>query len=373
MRAVLITLIGPNRTTDLALDADTPVEVLIPKLLDSLALGDSPDDLNWTLSLTNGTPFDPEATLEESQVLDGSILVLRQSTEQRPSLPSAPVVPPRQIDAAGPRARAHALLAGVSERPERIVASCVLERCPTIAVVSPKGGVGKTTTSLLLGAALAALRPEPVLALDADIDYGSLSRIGSGGESSIFSESGGAALTFAELDRNLFRLPSGLRLVPAPTDPRAVAAIDRVSYTRAINALQRLAGVLVLDCGSGLGQPSVQAAVMACDQLVLVTDTTEPTVALAAESAALLVRSGRPLTVVCNRLPKRRAGATLDKLESRFPAADALVGLPQDSAAAGAISGNLTLPDASRSLREAVLDIAGLLALGWGSLGLARS
>ena len=43
-------------------------------------------------------------------------------------------------------------------RLERMIVSPRLLRCVTIAVVSPKGGVGKTTTAALLGALLAFLR-----------------------------------------------------------------------------------------------------------------------------------------------------------------------------------------------------------------------
>lgn len=374
VRAVLITLVGPDRTVDLALDADTPVADLIPKLLDALVLDGSSDQSRWTLSPTGGAEFAPQMTLNDAQVLDGSILVLRRAVDQ-PATQSnaAPSTAVSGSVASGPpRAHARALLAALREPPETVIADCRLARCPTIAVVSPKGGVGKTTTSLLIGEAFARLRTEPVVALDADIDYGSLSRIGPQTAAPVFSELSEATLTFAELDRRLPRLPGGLRLVPAPTDPRAVAAIDRGAYTRAITATQSLTGVLLLDCGSGLGQPSVQASIMACDQIVLVTDTTASTLALAAESAALLIRTGRPITVICNRLPRRRAEATLASLEGLFAGAASLSGIPEDSGAAHVIGGEFDLATASKPLREAVLEAATLLALGWISLGLAR-
>ena len=41
-------------------------------------------------------------------------------------------------------------------RLEQTIAAPRLQRCVTIAVVSPKGGVGKTTTTALLGSLLAA-------------------------------------------------------------------------------------------------------------------------------------------------------------------------------------------------------------------------
>ena len=66
---------------------------------------------------------------------------------------------------------------GTRSALERAVASKALTRCATISVISPKGGVGKTALSILLGELLVSLRPDEVLALDADGDYGSLGRL----------------------------------------------------------------------------------------------------------------------------------------------------------------------------------------------------
>ena len=51
-----------------------------------------------------------------------------------------------------------------------------LRRCATIAVISPKGGVGKTTTAALLGSLLAFLRRDRVVAVETNPDWGSLGR-----------------------------------------------------------------------------------------------------------------------------------------------------------------------------------------------------
>lgn len=46
--------------------------------------------------------------------------------------------------------------------------------CRKIAVISRKGGVGKTTTTLMLGHTFAVLRGDRVIALDGNSDAGSL-------------------------------------------------------------------------------------------------------------------------------------------------------------------------------------------------------
>jgi putative peptide zinc metalloprotease protein len=49
-----------------------------------------------------------------------------------------------------------------------------VQGCRRIAVVSRKGGVGKTTTTLMLGHTFASLRGDRVIALDGNPDAGSL-------------------------------------------------------------------------------------------------------------------------------------------------------------------------------------------------------
>ena len=61
-------------------------------------------------------------------------------------------------------------------RLEHTIATPRLQRCVTIAVVSPKGGVGKTTTTALLGSLLAFLRRDRVIAVETNPDWGSLGR-----------------------------------------------------------------------------------------------------------------------------------------------------------------------------------------------------
>ena len=83
----------------------------------------------------------------------------------------------------------------------------------------------------------------------------------------------------------------------------------------------------------------------------------------------LLERAGRSITVVCNRARKGKAGADdLLRLDALFPRADALVSIPDDPGAGHALRGEFEWPAASRPLREAVLELAAVLALGWADL-----
>ena len=399
MRTVLITLIGPERSADLVVDADTPVAELLPSLVSAGGAGGSDELAGWAVALMGRQPIELQQTLDAAGVLDGAVLVLRRDAVARADAlaPAASTGGP----AGSPLARTRGLLDGRLQAPtrrakllnalpdpieaqrgdlEEAVSEPRLGRCATIALVSPKGGVGKTTLSILLGELFAGLREDTVLALDADSDYGSLGRVAParGGDAvaatrdnGIFAALAQGSVTFAELDRTLWKLADGLRIVPSPRDPTAMARADRQTYARVLGNLQRLAGLLIVDCGTGLGQPGVQAGILACDQVVLVTDASGATASLVVEAAGLLERAGRPITIVCNRLRRGRPGQEdLQRLDALFPHAAGLIGVPEDDAAQRALRGEFRWAAAPRALHHAVLELAAALSISWGPLGL---
>jgi MinD-like ATPase involved in chromosome partitioning or flagellar assembly len=386
MRTVLITLIGPERTTDLVVDADSAVQALLPRLLVAGGVPEvAREQEGWGIALMGKQPIERDSTLEQSGVLDGAVLVLRRDVES----PAEHVAPsPASARAGSPLKRTRALLEGQTgsdgrDGLEQAVTAPGLGRCMTIGVLSPKGGVGKTTVSILVGELLCSLRSDLVLALDADSDYGSLGLVAPAGAGAKLSESRDAevfdalaqgAVSFAELDRTLWALPGGLRIVPSPREPAAMARADRAKYARVIGNLQRLASLLVIDCGTGLGQPGVQAAILACDQLVVVTDASGATATLVVEALRLLERAGPPITIVCNRLRRGKQGSDdLLRLDALFPRASALVGIPEDPGAELALRGELDWNTAPEPLHRSTLELAGVLAAAWPELTISPS
>src|SRR5262249_2567128 len=192
-------------------------------------------------------------------------------------------------------------------RLDRAIASPRLTRCATIAVVSPKGGVGKTTTTVLLGSLLARARRDRIVAVDTNPDYGSLGRTLTPDHDVFVDDLGDILeqpdLSVTSLDRRLGRSNEGLMVLPAPTDPSRMAKLNGDAYLRVIRRLQTMVGVLVLDCGTGLQEPAARAAQACADQLVLVTDANPSTASLVTEAAQLLRIVGSPLTLVVNRMP----------------------------------------------------------------------
>ncbi|MGH2735517.1 MAG: EsaB/YukD family protein [Actinomycetota bacterium] len=250
-----------------------------------------------------------------------------------------------------------------------------LRRCVTIAVVSPKGGVGKTTVTSLIGMLLSLLRRDRIVAVDTNPDYGSLGRV-LAPDSKVFVDDllrrlGQPDLTLTGLDAQLGRAPHGLMVLPAPTDPERMAKLDEQAYSSVIERLKSFLGIIVLDCGTGLQEPAARAAIKAADQLVLVTDEQPAAASLVAEAGTLLARSGRPITLVVNKMPSRGNVLNVDLLCQYLPLARGLVVIPRELEAASRLAtGDFDWSSAPRGWQEAIATLAIVLISDWPRLGL---
>ncbi|HEY2549976.1 MAG TPA: hypothetical protein VGI64_05305 [Streptosporangiaceae bacterium] len=253
-----------------------------------------------------------------------------------------------------------------------------LLRCATIAMVSPKGGVGKTTITALLGTLFSQLRRDPTVAIDTNPDFGSLGRVLTPDQSWFVDDLAALVaeddeLSLTALDSHLGRAVHGLLVVPAPTDPDRMAALDEDAYARVIGRLKDFFSLILLDCGTGLQDPASAAAIAAADQVVLLTDAQPATASLVTESAELLHQWNRPITVVVNRMPARGAQLDVQALSQYLPAARGLVVVPDDVPAAGRLAGgSFDWRDAPPSWQLALRRLAVVLVSDWQRLGLSR-
>jgi MinD-like ATPase involved in chromosome partitioning or flagellar assembly len=145
-----------------------------------------------------------------------------------------------------------------------------------VALISPKGGVGKTTSTFLAGNLLASHLKLRAVAVDANPDFGTLGHLPREPDRSRLSlidllEDADRLSTAAELRPYLSRLPSGLHLLAAPPDARLAARLGPDRYGELTAFLSCFYDVVLLDLGTGVAGPLARFAIERADQVVLVT------------------------------------------------------------------------------------------------------
>lgn len=305
-----------------------------------------------------------------------------------PAARSAPAVPPWAEQSTSPaaltapertspsaRARRTWRATDYLEQLEEAIVEPRLKRCATIAVVSPKGGVGKTTITALLGTLLAMVRRDRVVAVDTNPDFGSLGRVLTPEHhlyvDDLLDRADDPGLTLTSLDAQLGRAIHGLMVLPAPTDPARMWRLDEDAYRKVIERLQDFAGVLLLDCGTGLQEPAAGAAIKSSEQLILVTDAQPAAASLVAEAGGLVAQTGRPIVLVVNKMPAKGSVLDLEKFARSLPEASGLVVIPEEpDPAARLAAARFDWREAPPSWQIAIRELAVQVVSDWPALGL---
>lgn len=169
-----------------------------------------------------------------------------------------------------------------------------------IAVVSGKGGVGKTTLTSNLGLALKNLGKE-VTVMDGDMSNSNL-----GLQLGFFQFPLGLQDALAgniSLDKAVYSHPSGLRVVPSSV---SLAYIRKTPKTNRLKRLlDGMRGVVLVDCPPGIGQ-DVQGIIKSCDEVIVVTNPEIPAVTDALKIIQVSRELGKePMGIALNRTGDR--------------------------------------------------------------------
>ncbi|MEW9555973.1 AAA family ATPase [Nonomuraea sp. NPDC050783] len=209
-----------------------------------------------------------------------------------------------------------------------------------VAVLSLKGGVGKTTTTVGLGATLAQVRGDRVIAVDANPDRGTLS------DKLVLETSATVRDLLNERDQvkryvdiRAFtsQAPSRLEVLASDRDPSVSEAFSGADYQAVSQVLESFYSICITDCGTGLLHSAMGGVLGLADQIVLVSS---PSVDGArAASATLdwleahhygdLVKNAT--VVLCSVRPRSKSAVDISKLEAHFAArCRAVVQVPYD-------------------------------------------
>ncbi|UQX03273.1 SCO5717 family growth-regulating ATPase [Streptomyces sp. RerS4] len=146
--------------------------------------------------------------------------------------------------------------------------------CYRIAVISLKGGVGKTTTTTALGATLATERQDKILAIDANPDAGTLGR-------RVRRETGATIRdlvqaipylnSYMDIRRFTSQAPSGLEIIANDVDPAVSTTFNDEDYRRVIDTVGRQYPIILTDSGTGLLYSAMRGVLDLADQLIIIS------------------------------------------------------------------------------------------------------
>jgi pilus assembly protein CpaE len=141
----------------------------------------------------------------------------------------------------------------------------------TVAVFSPKGGVGTTTIATNIAMALAMERPDTVVVADLDLQFGAVAtHLNVEARQTVADLARDeAALREAEILRTYAtRHDAGLHVIAAPPNPEAAEQVTGVQVEQLIATALGTYDVVVVDAGSHLDERTL-AALGSVDSVVL--------------------------------------------------------------------------------------------------------
>lgn len=149
-----------------------------------------------------------------------------------------------------------------------------LQGCYRIAVLSLKGGVGKTTITAALGATFASVRGDRVVAVDANPDRGTLSQkvpLETPATVRHLLRDADGIQRYSDVRSYTNQGPSRLEILASESDPAVSEAFSADDYARTLQVLERFYSLVLTDCGTGLLHSAMSAVLAKADTLIVVS------------------------------------------------------------------------------------------------------
>jgi MinD-like ATPase involved in chromosome partitioning or flagellar assembly len=239
-----------------------------------------------------------------------------------------------------------------------------------IPILTRKGGVGKTTITTLLGMALADVRDDRVIAIDANPDRGTLAeRVHKQTRSTVRDvvTQRNSISTFSEFQTYISRDETRLDILASDTDPLLAQAFDENDYNVVADEAARYYSIVLTDCGTGIVHSVMKATLERADEIVIVSGGSVDEARLASETLTWLESNGyadlaRNAVVALNTATHATNLVKLSEIEAHFNSrVRAVVRMPYDPQLAAGSTINyrelrpLTI-SSSRDLAALVMD-----------------
>lgn len=232
-------------------------------------------------------------------------------------------------------------------------------------MLSRKGGVGTTTTTVLLGQTLAQVRPSPVVAVDGHPDQGTLAQRTAGACPWSIRDAAAMALhdpapSVSALDTVLAHDTSRLAVLGSPPNPQRCEPLDVDQLHRAVGLLQQHYPLLLLEIGPDTTHPVAEAALELATSAVVVGATSRDQARAVIDTvthlrARRLERLADTATVALHT--SSAGGQSPAEVQRHLHGlARHVVCLPRDAHVA--TGGEISPPDLSSPMRTAALDLA---------------
>ncbi|GAA4541494.1 MinD/ParA family ATP-binding protein [Amycolatopsis samaneae] len=249
-----------------------------------------------------------------------------------------------------------------------------LRGCYKIAMLSLKGGVGKTTATTTLGSTFASLRGDRVVAVDANPDRGTLSQkiaIETTATVRHLLRDADRITRYSDVRSYTSQGSSRLEILASEQDPAVSEAFSEEDYRRTVNLLEHFYNIVLTDCGTGLMHSAMKGVLDVADALVVVSSGSVDGARSASATLDWLEAHGygelvKRSVAVINSVRPKGGSVDLDKLAAHFGAkVRAVCRIPFDPhLEEGA---EIELDRLNSDTRLSLLELAATVADGFGN------
>ncbi len=237
-----------------------------------------------------------------------------------------------------------------------------------IAILSLKGGVGKTTTTVGLGSTFSSVRGDRVIAIDANPDLGTLAhRVPKQTRSTVRNLLDDPSIhRYSDVRAHTSQAPSRLEVLASEQDPAVSEAFSEADYRSALGILQSYYNIILTDCGTGLMHSAMSGVLDMASSLVLVTSPAIDGARSASATLDWLEHHGygklvERTVVVVNSSRRGASSVDLEQLRKLFlDRTRAVQVVPFDDHLAEGAEIDLEL--VSKPTRNALLELAAMVA-----------